>query len=60
MAEPPSYPMPLDMSMRDSAYTAAQPHCTAQVPGEITPEGESGFLRPKMKVCCYQEGGKRL
>ncbi|XP_066466447.1 putative transcription factor Ovo-like 1 [Tiliqua scincoides] len=50
VAEPPSYPMPLDMSIRDSSYTATQPHCTAQVPSGITQEEESGFLRPKIKV----------
>ncbi|XP_053134655.1 putative transcription factor Ovo-like 1 [Hemicordylus capensis] len=50
VAEPPSYPMPLDMTIRDSSYTAAQPHCTAQVPSGIPQHGEPGFQHPKMKV----------
>lgn len=60
VAEPPSYPVPLDMTIRDSAYTAAQPHSTAQVPSGIPQDGESGFLRPKIKVCFDKEGMERL
>nr|XP_060614170.1 putative transcription factor Ovo-like 1 [Anolis sagrei ordinatus] len=50
VAEPPSYPMPLDMTIRNTVYTAAQPHCAAQIPSGTQQDAESLFLRPKMKV----------
>uniref|UniRef100_A0A8C5SQH6 Ovo like transcriptional repressor 1 n=1 Tax=Laticauda laticaudata TaxID=8630 RepID=A0A8C5SQH6_LATLA len=39
VAEPPSFPMPLDMTIRNSVYTAAQPHGAAHV--------SSGNIKPK-------------
>lgn len=57
MAEPPSCPLALDMSLRDSSYSAAPGPCVvAQLPSEdvgrlTDPQSrDQGFLRTKMKV----------
>ena len=56
MAEPPSCPLALDMSLRDSSYSVAPGPCVvAQLPSEGTsrladPQSrDHGFLRTKMK-----------
>ncbi|KAL8184145.1 UNVERIFIED_CONTAM: putative transcription factor Ovo-like 1 [Gekko kuhli] len=60
VAEPPSYSMPLDMTIRDSSYMAAQPRCTAQVPNGIPQDGEPGFLCPKIKVTQGEGPGEQF
>ncbi|XP_027674374.1 putative transcription factor Ovo-like 1 [Chelonia mydas] len=51
--EATSYPMPLDLTLRDPSYTAAQ------LPGEGPPAGQhNGFLRPKMKVTLGEGPGE--
>uniref|UniRef100_K7F4Q5 Ovo like transcriptional repressor 1 n=1 Tax=Pelodiscus sinensis TaxID=13735 RepID=K7F4Q5_PELSI len=51
--ESPSYPMPLDMTLRNSSYT------TAQLSGEAPPTGQhNGYLRPKMKVTLGEGPGE--
>lgn len=57
MAEPPSCPLALDMSLRDSSYSVTPGPCVvAQLPSEDTsrladPQSrDHGFLRTKMKV----------
>lgn len=57
MAEPPSCPLVLDMSLRDSSYSVAPGPCVvAQLPSEdmsrlADPQSrDHGFLRTKMKV----------
>lgn len=57
MAEPPSCPMALDMSLRDSSYSVASGPCVvAQLPSEDmgrlvdAQSRDHGFLRTKMKV----------
>ncbi|KAJ7307411.1 hypothetical protein JRQ81_009428 [Phrynocephalus forsythii] len=60
VAEPPSHSMPLDMTMRSSTYTAAQPHCAAQVPNETQQDGDPGFLRPKIKRCSLESHLKKI
>ncbi|XP_075795127.1 putative transcription factor Ovo-like 1 isoform X2 [Pelodiscus sinensis] len=53
VAESPSYPMPLDMTLRNSSYT------TAQLSGEAPPTGQhNGYLRPKMKVTLGEGPGE--
>ncbi|CAM5165956.1 unnamed protein product [Natator depressus] len=53
VAEATSYPMPLDLTLRDPSYTAAQ------LPGEGPPAGQhNGFLRPKMKVTLGEGPGE--
>lgn len=58
MAEPPSCPLALDMSLRDSSYSVASGPCVvARLPSEdvgrlADPQSrDHGFLRTKMKVC---------
>ena len=57
VAEPPSCPLALDMSLRDSSYSVAPGPCVvAQLPSEdvshlTDPQSrDQGFLRTKMKV----------
>lgn len=57
MAEPPSCPLALDMSLRDSSYSVASGPCVvARLPSEdmgrlAEPQSrDHGFLRTKMKV----------
>lgn len=57
MAEPPSCPLALDMSLRDSSYSVVPGPCVvAQLPSEdmgrlADPQSrDHGFLRTKMKV----------
>lgn len=57
VAEPPSCPLALDMSLRDSGYSVASGPCVvAQLPSEdmgrlADPQSrDHGFLRTKMKV----------
>lgn len=60
MAEPPSCPLALDMSLRDSSYSVAPGPCVvAQLPSEDvghladTQSRDQGFLRTKMKVITF-------
>lgn len=57
MAEPPSCPLALDMSLQDSSYSVASGPCVvAQLPSEdmghlTDPQSrDHSFLRPKIKV----------
>lgn len=57
MAEPPSCPLALDMSLRDSSYSVTSGPCVvAQLPSEdmgrlADPHSrDHGFLRTKVKV----------
>lgn len=51
MAEPPSCPLALDMSLRDSSYSVAR--LPSEDVGRLAdPQSrDHGFLRTKMKVC---------
>lgn len=60
VAEPPSCPLALDMSLRDSSYSVAPGPCVvAQLPSEdvshlTDPRSrDQGFLRTKMKVITF-------
>lgn len=60
VAEPPSCPLALDMSLRDSSYGVASGPCAvAQLPPEdvnhlTDPQSrDQGFLRTKMKVTTF-------
>lgn len=60
VAEPPSCPLALDMSLRDSSYSVAPGPCVvAQLPSEdvnhlTDPQSrDQGFLRTKMKVITF-------
>ncbi|KAM3824818.1 putative transcription factor Ovo-like 1 [Vipera latastei] len=50
VAEQPSFPMPLDMTLRNSVYTAAQPHGTAHVSSGARQETNSDFCPSTVKV----------
>ncbi|XP_039222217.1 putative transcription factor Ovo-like 1 [Crotalus tigris] len=50
VAEQPSFPMPLDMTLRNSVYTAAQPHGTVHVSSGGRQETESDFSPSTVKV----------
>lgn len=57
VAEPPSCPLALDMSLRDASYSVVPGPCVvAQLPSEDTgrlaepPGREHGFLRTKIKA----------
>lgn len=60
VAEPPSCPLALDMSLRDSSYSVAPGPCVvAQLPPEDvnhltdSQSRDQGFLRTKMKVIIF-------
>lgn len=60
VAEPPSCPLALDMSLRDSSYSVTPGPCVvAQLPSEdvshlTDPQSrDQGFLRTKMKVITF-------